>query len=190
MRRSTEQFDDTYLINGIRNANKQAFTDLFDTYYVSLVMFCGTYINDLEQCRDIVSEVFASLWTKGRDLVIDKSLKAYLLRMVRNRALNEIRHRKVIEEHIKDTLKDGILSSHDVDNYVLYTEMKTRLEKTVASMPEKVGQAFRCYIEEGMKSKDIALVQKVSQRTVELRINKAFEILRHSLLILAVLIMI
>jgi len=180
MDNKAEKFGDAYFIAGIRKSDKKAFSDLFDVYYVSLVMFCGTYICDLEVCRDIVSSVFQTLWEKGPYLKIEKSLKAYLLNTVRNRALNEIRHRKVVDCFAKEN--EVLLASHDVDNYILYSEMSERLEKTVSAMPEKVRQAYRFYIEEGMKSSDIALVQQVSQRTVELRISKAFEILRKSLL--------
>lgn len=188
MRRTTTQIDDQYLIRGIRNGDRQAFADLFDTYYVSLVMFCGTYIPDLESCRDIVSKIFLDLWTNGSRFNIDKSLKSYLLGMVRNRALNDIRHKNIENKYFHDVIKDGILASHDVDNYILYSEMKSSLEKTIETMPEKIGQAFRCYIEDGMKTKEIAIVQEVSQRTVELRIKKALEILKHSLAVFALIL--
>lgn len=180
MARKQDKYSEEYLLEGIRKSDKKAFSDLFDVYYVSLVMFCGTYISDLELCRDIVSSVFHTLWEKGPYLRIDKSLKSYLLNTVRNRALNEIRHRKVVDGYARES--EGLLASHDVDNYILYSEMRRRLELTVSSMPEKVQEAYRFYMEEGMKTSDIAIVQKVTQRTVELRINKAFEILKKSLL--------
>lgn len=190
MRRSTEKHDDFYFVKGINNANRQVFTDLFDTYYVDLVMFCGTYIHDLEQCRDIVSGVFMDLWVRGNDLAIDKSLKSYLLGMVKNRALNVIRHKKVEDSYAQDVLNDGILASHDVDSYILFTEMKVKINKALERMPEKVRQAYTCYIEEGMKTKEIAMVQKVTQRTVELRIKKALGILKSALLILIIAVII
>ena len=179
--------DDEYFIRGIADSDKKAFSDLFDTYYVSLVMFCATYIHDLEQCRDIVSGLFCYLWEKGKDICVSTSLRAYLLNAVRNRALNEIRHRKIVDGHVRSSISQGILSSHDVDNYILYADMKERLENIVSGMPEKVQETYRCYIEEGMKSKDIAVVQNVTQRTVELRLNAAFAILKKSLICLSCL---
>jgi len=110
--------------------------------------------------------------------------------MVKNRALNVIRHKKVEDSYAQDVLNDGILASHDVDSYILFTEMKVKINKALERMPEKVRQAYTCYIEEGMKTKEIALVQKVTQRTVELRIKKALGILKSALLILIIAVII
>ena len=130
------------------------------------------------------------LWVRGNDLAIDKSLKSYLLGMVKNRALNVIRHKKVEDSYAQDVLNDGILASHDVDSYILFTEMKVKINKALERMPEIVRQAYTCYIEEGMKTKEIAMVQKVTQRTVELRIKKALGILKSALLILIIAVII
>ena len=40
-----------------------------------------------------------------------------------------------------------------------------------------------------MKTKEISQIQEVTQRTVELRLNKAFEILKKALSVIAVLFM-
>ena len=183
------KFDEEYIVKGIREGDRLAFSVLFDTYYVSLVMFCGTYIKDIEECRDIVSSVFIHLWEKGQHVYIDKSLKAYLLNAVRNKALNHIRHCKVIDGYMQDLGNTRLLACHDVDNYILYHDTKNRLEQVVSSMPEKVQETYRFYMEEGMKTKDISLIQGVTQRTVELRLNKAFEILKKALLVFVMLIM-
>ncbi|MGN0190069.1 MAG: RNA polymerase sigma-70 factor [Candidatus Cryptobacteroides sp.] len=179
--------DEKYLIRGIVESDRKAFSALFDIYYVDLVMFCGNYVGDLEKCRDIVSSVFMTLWENGPKIRIEKSLKSYLLNMVRNRALNEIRHSRVVETHVNEIACGGILASHDVENYILYTDMKSRIEKTVSSMPDKIRETYLCFVEEGMKSKDIAQACNVSQRTVELRINKALELLRKALPVLLAL---
>ena len=181
--------DEKYLIKGIVDSDRKAFEVLFDMYYVDLVMFCGNYVRDLEICRDIVSSVFMTLWENGSRIRIERSLKSYLLNMVRNRALNEIRHSKVVETHVNEICGGSpILASYDVDNYILYTDMRSRIGKAVSSMPEKIRETYLCFVEEGMKSKDIALAQNVSQRTVELRINKALEILKKTLPVILALL--
>lgn len=182
--------DEKYLIAGIRTSDRKAFEKLFDIYYVDLVMFCGKYISDWETCRDIVSSIYMTLWDNGPGIRIERSLKSYLLNMVRNRALNEIRHHKVIQTHITAIASEGadILASDDTDNYVLYTEMRARIDTTISQMPDKIRQTYISFMEEGMKSRDIALAENVTQRTIELRINKALEILRKSLAVIAIII--
>lgn len=138
----TNKYDQEYIMKGIREGDRLAFSILFDTYYVSLVMFCGTYIKDIEECRDIVSMVFINLWEKGPHIHIDKSLKAYLLNAVRNKALNYIRHCKVVDGYMQELGNNSLLESHDVDNYILYHDTKNRLENVVSTMPDKVRETY------------------------------------------------
>ena len=189
MGENAHKFNEEYIIKGIKEADRLAFSVRFDTYYVSLVMFCGTYIRDIEECRDIVSSVFIHLWEKGEHIHIDKSLKAYLLNAVRNKALNHIRHCKVVDVYMQELGNSGLMASHDVDNYILYHDTRNRLEQVVSTMPDKVREAYRFFMEEGMKTKDISLIQGVTQRTVELRLNKAFEILKKALSVILMLYM-
>ena len=46
MGENAHKFNEEYIIKGIKEADRLAFSVLFDTYYVSLVMFFGTYIRD------------------------------------------------------------------------------------------------------------------------------------------------
>lgn len=172
------KLDDKYFLDGLKRSDTKAFADLFDIYYVNLVMFCGNYIKDLHQCEDVVSGVFVRLWEMREWIDISGSLKAYLLNSVRNRALNEIRHRRVRDEHIRNLCREDALESRDADDYILYTDMRRILDKAVDAMPDKVRESYLMYKECGMKSAEIAKKMNVTQRTIELRICRALSILR------------
>ena len=102
MRTEVGRLDDKYFLEGLKRSDTKAFEALFDLYYANLVMFCGNYVKDIHRCEDIVSGVFVNLWERREGIMISKSLKAYLLNAVKNRALNEIRHDKVIYEHARN----------------------------------------------------------------------------------------
>lgn len=188
MRTEVAAHDDNYFLDGLKRSDTKAFEDLFDLYYADLVMFCGSYIRNLHQCEDIVSGLFANLWERRESLVIGKSLKAYLLNSVRNRALNEIRHDKVKSEHAARVSRDSVLEVYDVEDYVLYTDMRRIMDKAVESMPEKIRESYVMYRDCGMKSSEIARKMNVTQRTIELRICRALSILRKCLECIVVLL--
>ena len=80
--------DDRFLVIALKQDDKQAFTRLFHAYYKDLVLFGGTYIPEKSTCEDIVQNIFLKLWNDRKSLVIENSLKSYLLKAVRNYLMN------------------------------------------------------------------------------------------------------
>ncbi len=170
--------DDELLLSGLKRSDREAFSELFGRYYVDLVMFCGTFICNVHECEDIVTNVFIALWERREELRIRKSIRSYLVNAVKNRVFNEIRNRRIREEHIRNISLDSLPGVWDVDDYILYSDMKTRIEEAVCSFPKEIRESYEMYMEEGLKSAEIAGKLNVSQRTVERRLNKALSILR------------
>jgi RNA polymerase sigma-70 factor (ECF subfamily) len=102
-----------------------------------------------------------------------------LLRAVRNACLDEIRHRNIILEH-----ENHVLSNHasedlaDTENYILYSDLQKHLHHALAQMPETYREAFELNRFDGLKYREIAEKLNVSERTVEVRISKAIDLLR------------
>lgn len=181
-------YDDDLLLSGLKRSDRDAFSELFDRYYVDLVMFCGTFICNVHECEDIVTNVFIALWERREELRIRKSIRSYLVNAVKNRAFNEIRNRRIRDEHIRNIGLDSLPGVWDVDDYILYSDMKTRIEKAVGSFTEEIRESYEMYMEEGLKSAEIAGKLNVSQRTVERRLNKALSILRRCTISLVLMI--
>lgn len=176
-----EHHDDRHYLEGITGGDARVFADFFEEYYPDLVMFCGNYIRNLHGCEDIVVSVFVHVWEAGADFRIDRSLKSYLLAAVKNRALNELRHHRVRNEHSERVLSSGVLEDNDVENYIFYSELKRDYSEVVAGLPEPVKGTFLMFMEEDMKTRDISESLNISQRAVELRLKKAFTLIREGL---------
>jgi RNA polymerase sigma-70 factor (ECF subfamily) len=63
-------------------------------------------------------------------------------------------------------------------NYIQFEELRNKIEKAIASLPEEVGETFRLSRFEELSYKEIAEKQNISIKTVEARISKALRILR------------
>lgn len=173
--------EEHYLLAGLKQGNKEIFSFLFTAYYKDLVLFGGSFIPDRMVCEDIVQSVFLRLWNDRDTLEIETSLKSYLLKAVRNRCLDELRHRDVVREHETYILSNSVLDDIDTENYILYSDLHEHLDEALHKLPEPYRAAFEMNRFEGLKYKEIALRLNVSERTVEVRIGKALELLREYL---------
>ena len=165
------------LLAQLKKGSQKAFSLLFKTYYKDLVQFGNTMLPDRVICEDIVQSVFLKVWNDRSQLQIEVSLKSYLLKAVRNRCLDEIRHRNIIIEH-----ESYILSTEPLDvnteNHILYSDLQGHLSTALHKLPEVNRTAFVMNRLEGLKYKQIAVRQRVSERTVEMRVSKALRLLR------------
>ncbi len=178
----TGHYDDRHYMEGITGGDTRVFAEFFEEYYPDLVMFCGNYVRNLHSCEDIVLSVFVHIWEAGATLRIDRSLKSYLLAAVRNRAMNELRHHRVRNEHSERVLSGGVLEDNGVEDYIFYSELRRDYAEVVDGLPEPVRKTFLMFMEEDMKTRDISESLNITQRAVELRLKKAFSLIRDGLM--------
>ena len=134
--------DDRFLVIALKQDDKQAFTRLFHAYYKDLVLFGGTYIPEKSTCEDIVQNIFLKLWNDRKSLVIENSLKSYLLKAVRNYCLDELRHRRIIDEHIAYELKSDSIDIDTTENYILYSDLCRQLKNALEQLPPQEREVF------------------------------------------------
>ncbi|MDH6344029.1 RNA polymerase sigma-70 factor (family 1) [Parabacteroides sp. PFB2-12] len=172
---------EVYLLEQLKRGDKQAFTDLFQRYYKDLVLFGGEILHDRVACEDIVQSIFLKLWNERENLSIETSLKAFLLRSVRNACIDEIRHGQVKYEHADYVLNHHALFEMDTEHYILYSDLQQHLAEALEKMPKEYREAFEMHRFESLKYKEIAGRLQVSERTVEVRISKAIQFLKGEL---------
>ena len=166
------------LLIGLRQGDSDTFSKLFTAYYRDLVLFGGNFLPDREMCEDIVQSVFLRLWNDRASLEIETSLKSYLLKAVRNSCLDEIRHRNIMRQHESFALSNNVLEDVDTVHYILYSDLSRHLDEALRQLPDVYREAFEMNRFGGLKYKEIAARLQVSERTVEVRIGKALELLR------------
>ena len=85
--------------------NEREFHNVFDKYYVALCLFANQYTEDEETSADIVQDSFAKLWQIRDDFFYLHQVKAFLYTAVRNKALNELEHSKVVFEYAQKVIE-------------------------------------------------------------------------------------
>lgn len=169
-----------HIIKGIRAGRESAYAILFDEYYRPLSVFATKYISDLETAKEIVQDLFVSIYENRRSVLITTSLKSYLFQSVRNRCLNHLKHLQVERKHLAQVANEQE-SSEDLETRIMETELEHRIYKIVSELPPKCQEIFRMSRVNGMKNKEIAKRLDISIRTVETQISNALKVLRKKL---------
>ena len=172
------------LFDMVKADDQKAFELLFSIYFARLNDFAKNVVKDDVISQDIVQEVFVKVWEK-RVEIESINLEAFLFRLVRNRCIDYIKHLKVINNRIRETL---ISSKYEElyridfignEPYVLIEEeVKTKIEKTIQSLPEHCREVFILSRIEGLKNKEIAEKLDINIKNVERHLNRALQSFR------------
>jgi RNA polymerase sigma-70 factor (ECF subfamily) len=134
------------------------------------------YVKDLDEARNLVHEVFITVWEKFDTLPGDTNYRSYLYTAVRNRCLN----------HLRDTKKyltlDRAEHKQSAENSSLEAaELEREIELAINSLPEKCRMVFELSRMDGLKYSEIAEKMGISVKTVEAQMSKALTVLRSHL---------
>lgn len=169
---------DAELLGGLRAGRKDAYESIFKSYYAQLVGAAESMLRERSAAEDVVQDVMVELWKRRHSIDVDTSLRAYLFRAVRNRSLNQIRHRKVAPLADPEAA-DRVAGSPD---RVFETrELNTALRKAVATLPDRCREVFELSRVQGLSYAEIGKVLDISVKTVEAQMGKALRVLREQL---------
>ena len=172
----TNTMDDMFLLQLIKNGDKQAFKYVFDTYFTALCRFMYLYLGDTQEAEDIASDIFASVWENRKKLEIRLTFKAYLFQAAKNRCLNAIRDRKATvsldDINGQDTPQVSITDSLETE------ELNNLIQEAILSLPEKCREVFLQSRTKNLTNQEIAESMDISVKTVEAQITKALKQIR------------
>ena len=155
------------------NGDEKEFKSLFDLLYVGMVQRAVYYINDADAAEDVVQEVFVRLWEKREELKGVDNLRGYLLFIVKNRCLNYLEHRQVVDKYKQHYLLQEV-QYDDCDPESFIEDIAKLLEK----LPEKRRKVLEMSVIDSKSYAEIAGVLGISLNTVKDHVKKAYAFLR------------
>ena len=183
-----QNFDDKQLLEEFRNNNIEVFEAFFKAQQPYMVAYANKFLDNWETARDIVQEIFISLWENKDKIEIHSTLKAYLFSATKNQCLNNFKHKLVEQKHTNKTLDEfrrleyAYYSENDEPYLILqHKELDKKIEQIINALPEQCRLTFELSRYQGMKSKEIANKMDISVRTVETQIYRALKALKLSL---------
>ena len=161
-----------------RGGELAAFRELFDRHYASLCRFAEYWLRDRTSAEEIVLDVYTHVWQHAAELQVTASVRAYLFRAVRNRALNHLRSNRFSYTPFEEL---GTLFASPESAQLEADEIMRLVDEAISQLPERCREVFLKSRNEELSNAEIAAEMAISVKTVEAQITKALHRIRETL---------
>lgn len=176
--RNKNLLNEAVLLAKIAGGDEHAFRAVFDHYQQYIFTFAQKITRSDSDAEEIVQDIFLKIWFGRNQLPAVENFGAYLNRLVRNHALNLLRHEAVISR-IKTEIE---LSSSENDlgtqQTLDYKEAKELLDEVVNRLPEQQRRVYALCHFEGLKYDEAAAQLNISPDTVHYHMKLALATIR------------
>lgn len=150
-------------LDGDANAFDEIINELFD----NLVFFIDRYVHDKHASEDIAVDAFSDLIVHKSRYNFKVTLKTYLFTLGRSRALNYLKHKKVIK-FVELTEAENLSDTKDDPAEIILKDEKKRI---VNSALEKLSNDMRVAVHlvyfEDMTYEEAARVMKKNRKQID-----------------------
>lgn len=175
---SIQTCPDKELMILLKSGSHAAFAEIYDRYWGLMYVHALKMLGDEDEAKDIIQELFITLWTKGPELELKNSLSGYLYVSVRHKILNRIRQQKTgssfihaLALYINENENSFLPQLHE-------KELSAVIEKEIEKLPSKMRRIFEMSRKEYLSHKEIAEALDISDKTVKKQISNALKILK------------
>ena len=160
------------------NGDESAFDDIMKEFFNNLVFFINGYVHDIYAAEDIAIDVFSDLIVHKHRYNFKVTLKTYLFMIGRSRALNYIKHRKVID-FVELTESDETMDEQEnLEKNILEDEKKQIINKAIDKLTDDMRVVIHLIYFEGMSYDETARVMKKNRKQVDNLLYRAKKELR------------
>lgn len=173
-----QDLSDAELLKLLKASDYDAYTEIYYRFSGLLYVFVCKRINNADDSRDILQELFTKLWLKRETIEVSGPLAAYLYTAVRNTMLNFI-EKNMAYKRLARSLDDYTDQEPVMSDHLIREKQLARLiEKEVDALPVKMRKAFLLSRNTGLTHSQIAQRLNLSKETVSSHTKRALKILR------------
>ncbi len=158
------------------DGEESAFDEIMEELFHSLVFFVDRYVRDIHTAEDIAIDALADLGIHRHRYHFQVTLKTYLFMVGKSRALNYLKHRKVIE--FMELSQEQIMDEKLLEETVLADERKRVVNAALGKLPEDMRIAVHLVYFEDMTYEEAAKVMKKNRKQVDNLLYRAKKELR------------
>lgn len=155
---------DQELLRLLQSDDQAAFDILYRKYWKELYNAAYKRLKNTEQSKDIIQEVFSTLWVRRHDLNII-TLESYLHTAVRHQVYRHVGRSPGLATFIEPFEKMALASG--ADDGIMEKELAALFHTWLACLPEKRKQIFLLYYRDKLTTKEIAKQLNISQKSVQ-----------------------
>ncbi|PWG79224.1 RNA polymerase sigma-70 factor [Pararcticibacter amylolyticus] len=161
--------------------NEVSFEEAYTALSGKIYRMCYFYLKDSEDAKEVVHDIFRSIWERRETLEIRTSLEAYLIKAAKLKILQNIRNRISQEQHLEYVMKDFCDSRNVTEQDVMHSLLNRNVKQLIDQLSCQCKRVFKLSREKGMSNKEIASTLMISEKAVEYHMSNALSFLRKNL---------
>lgn len=179
-----------FIIGQLKKGDENAFRHIYERHYVLLCRYACQVLGDASLAEEVVDDAIFYLWEHRTDIEIESSVRAYLMRAVRNHCLNELNSRKrqnklplsaYLSEKNLEFLESVFVEDKHPLGHLLERELEDELLKNIEALPPECRTVFKKNRFEQKRYEEIASELHISVNTVKYHMKNALCLLRKAM---------
>jgi len=156
--------------------SKQQFERLFKDSYPHMYRMAFSLVENAEDAKDAVHQVFAQMW-RGKPQIGEDSIRGYLLAATRNQCLHILQQRQ-LQRKMEDELKQEVEESRDEEREELLQALQQVIENNLTEQDRRV---LRLHYNEELTYQETASALGISASAVNKHITRSLIKIRQTL---------
>lgn len=165
----------------LRGGDEQAFERLYALYSVRILRKLILLLKDEETAKEILQDIFLTIWEKRQAIDPEKSFRSYLFRIAENKVVDFFRRAACNKELRQHLIKTATGSYNHTEENFTFKESHSLLQQAVNGLPPQRRKVFILCRIEGKSYEEAGKLLGISPGTVNDHMVKAAKALKHYL---------
>ena len=165
------------LLKGLKKGKVKALELMYKSYWEVLYDDALIRTQNEDVAKDIVQEIFISVWEKRGNLNIKDSIEGYLHQAVKYRVINFFRNELTAGSHYQE-MQHHTIAQPSPDQQLMAKELQGQLNDAIARLPEKMRLIFMLSRTEQKSIDEISVELSLSKQTIKNQLSIATRVLK------------
>lgn len=164
--------------------DERSFKRFVESHSGHLLYYAEYLLHSKEEAEEVVSDVFVDVWQSREGLARIRNMKAWLLTLVRHKAISCIRKKKDSGMSVSWEEMEGHELPADLqspDEHIISREEMSRINKVINALPPRCKQVFVLAKIERLPYKEIAAMLDISVKTINVHVATALRLIAAAL---------
>lgn len=176
---------DEALLRRVAQRDIEAYETFYDRHAQTVYGLLLRIINDVGIAEELTQEVFWQVWQKADQYIGTGAPAAWLLRVTRNRAFDQLRRQRArpmsLNEDFSAFEHVSELVARDVETHAEKNWQQQQIRQVLANIPEEQRVCLELAYFDGLSQRDIAEKTKTPLGTIKTRMNMGMQKLERML---------
>lgn len=173
-----KSYSDSELLDCLKAGDQVAFAEIYERYWKVMYVHARKMLRSDDDSKDLVQELFASLWTKSTEIACNANLSGYLYVSLRNKIINLIQQKNIRRDYLSSLASFAAETRNSTFEQISEREIIAVVETEIQNLPQKMRRIFELSRKQNLSHKEIATQLDISDKTVKKQIGYAIKILK------------